>query len=76
MAFLYASCIISNAILSSTMGEVIDDDFAVSGNITASLRQVGGIQFSVCWGIILLATLIPDGASSFSIHTLSTYQFG
>ena len=49
MAFIYALYIILNAILLSTMGKVVDDDFAGAGNVTASLRQVGGIQFRLLW---------------------------
>jgi len=62
MAFLYASYVVFNAVLSSVLGKVIDSDFVATRTITASLRQVGGIQFSVCCGIILLATFIPKGA--------------
>ncbi|KAH7102702.1 hypothetical protein BKA62DRAFT_769556 [Auriculariales sp. MPI-PUGE-AT-0066] len=62
MSFLYSSYIVMNAILSSVLGKVIDSDFAKNKNIHSSLSRVGGIQFSVCCGIILLSTLIPRGA--------------
>lgn len=62
MSFLYSAYIVFNAVLSSVLGKVIDKDFVRTKTITASLRQVGGIHFSVCCGIILLATLIPRGA--------------
>lgn len=66
MSFLYASYIVFNAVLSSVLGKVIDNDYVRTRTITNSLRQVGGIQFSICCGIILLATLIPRGALSFN----------
>jgi len=64
MAFLYSSYIVLNAVLSSVLGTVIDKDFAAHNNIINSLKSVGGIQFSVCSGIILLATMVPKGALS------------
>ena len=42
MAFLYSSYIVMNAILSSVLGTVIDDDFNAHGNIERSLKRVGG----------------------------------
>lgn len=72
MSFLYASYIVFNAVLSSVLGKVIDRDFVATRTITNSLRQVGGIQFSVCCGIILLATLIPRGALSFNPKRISS----
>ncbi|KAF9445895.1 MFS general substrate transporter [Macrolepiota fuliginosa MF-IS2] len=64
MAFLYSTYIVLNAILSAVLGKVIDNDFVKNGNIESSLMRVGGIQFSVCCGIIFLSTLIPVGAFS------------
>lgn len=66
MAFLFSAYIILNAVLSSVLGKVIDRDFVANRNIVQSLREVGGIQFSVCCGVILLATLIPKGAFAFN----------
>jgi len=62
MAFLYSSYIVMNAILSSVLGTILDDDFADNGNIISSLKRVGGVQFSICSGIILIATFVPKGA--------------
>ena len=42
MAFLYSSYITMNAILSSVLGTIIDGDFERYGNITNSLKRVGG----------------------------------
>ncbi|KAF8651057.1 hypothetical protein AX16_004920 [Volvariella volvacea WC 439] len=66
MAFLYSTYIVLNAVLSSVLGGVIDRDFTKNKNIVESLKHVGGIQFSVCSGIIILATFIPRG--SFSLN--------
>jgi len=62
MAFLYASYIVMNAILSTVLGKVIDKDFARHGNIYHSLQTVGGVHFSVACGIIIASTFIPKGA--------------
>jgi hypothetical protein len=66
MAFLYSSYIVMNAVLSSVLGKVIDNDFNAHGNIVSSLRRVGGVQFSVLAGIIFLATFVPKGAFAFN----------
>ena len=42
MAFLYSSYIVMNAVLSATLGKVIDHDFTAHNNIESSLRRVGG----------------------------------
>ena len=42
MAFLYSSYITMNAILSSVLGTIIDQDFERYGNIENSLKRVGG----------------------------------
>jgi len=70
MAFLYSSYIVMNAVLSSVLGTVIDRDFTAHKNIISSLRRVGGIQFSVCSSIILLATFVPKGAFAFNPKTI------
>lgn len=62
MAFLYSSYIVMNAILSSVLGKVIDNDFTKNKNIYRSLRRVGGLQFSVSSAIILASTFIPYNA--------------
>ncbi len=62
MAFLYSTYIVLNAVLSTVLGKVMDNDFAKNNNILWSLKTVGGVQFSVCCVIILLATFVPKGA--------------
>lgn len=66
MAFLYSSYIVIYAILNPVLGKIFDRDFAKTGNIHSALIHTGGIQFSVCSGIILLATLVPKGAFAFN----------
>jgi len=74
MAFLYSSYITMNAILSAALGTVIDNDYTSHGNIISSLKRVGGIQFSICSGIILIATLIPKGALSLNPKVIDGVQ--
>ncbi|SGY60636.1 BQ5605_C007g04460 [Microbotryum silenes-dioicae] len=72
MAFLYSTYIVFNAVLSSVLGRVIDQDFTRTGTIYKALQQVGGIQFSVASALILLATLIPMGAFAFNPKMLNS----
>lgn len=62
MGFLFSSYVILNAIMSSTLGKVIDDTFIARRSIYDALVNVGGIQFTVGCVIILAATFIPIGA--------------
>jgi hypothetical protein len=62
-----------NAVLSSVLGKVIDRDFVATKTITQSLRQVGGIQFSVGCAIIILATFIPKGALALNPKSINTH---
>ena len=71
MAFLFSSYVVLNAVLSSVLGGVIDDDFVANGSITTSLRQVGGVQFSVGCAVILAASLIPRGAFALNPRVLN-----
>lgn len=64
MACLYSTYIVLNAVLSSTLGKVIDND--EDSKILHSLRSVGGTQFSVGCAIIFLATFIPRNGFSFN----------
>jgi hypothetical protein len=66
MAFLYSSYIIINAVLSSVLGSVIDNDFTQNKNIIYSLKTVGGVHFSVASAIIFVSTFIPKGSFSFN----------
>jgi hypothetical protein len=61
-----------NAVLSSLLGKVIDKDWTNKRSITTALTQVGGIQFSVGCGIILLASLIPAGAFSLNPKVINS----
>lgn len=62
MGFLFSSYVILNAILSSVLGSVIDQDWTQRRTIYNALTQVGGIQFTVGCVIIGAATFIPKGA--------------
>ncbi|KAF5355563.1 hypothetical protein D9758_006322 [Tetrapyrgos nigripes] len=76
MAFLYSTYIVLNAINSSVLGRVIDRDWTQHRSIESSLRRVGGIQFSICSGIILLATLVPRGALALNPKRLEKSKSG
>lgn len=66
MGFLFSSYVILNAVLSSVLGKVIDDDWTSRRTIYNALTQVGGIQFTVGCVIILGASFIPKGAIAFN----------
>jgi len=61
MAYLYSTYIVLNAVLSALLGKVMDKDFTIHQNIYTALAHVGGVQFSVCCGIIFFSTFIPIG---------------
>ncbi|KAK7473101.1 hypothetical protein VKT23_001201 [Stygiomarasmius scandens] len=75
MAFLYSTYIVLNAILSSVLGKIIDRDWTDNQSIVNSLKRIGGIQFTICSGIILLATLVPRGALAFNPKQLETSRY-
>lgn len=64
MAFLYATYIVLNAVMSTVLGKVIDRDLVAHDNIIRSLRTVGGVHFTVASVVIILATLIPRNGFS------------
>lgn len=74
MSFLYALYIVFNAVLSYVLGKIVDRDSVATGTITNSLRQVGGIQSSVCCGTILLAALIPRGVVALNPKRLKAWK--
>ncbi|KAF8994883.1 hypothetical protein BDQ17DRAFT_1366273 [Cyathus striatus] len=76
MAFLYSTYIVLNAVFSSVLGKVIDEDYSRTGNIESSLTRVGGIHFSVCCAIILASTFIPKGSFSFNPKSLGRITTG
>ncbi|KAH6912348.1 major facilitator superfamily domain-containing protein [Coprinopsis sp. MPI-PUGE-AT-0042] len=65
MAFLYSTYIGLTLLLSPTLGIVIDEK-----RIQYALQTVGGAQYSVACGAILLATFVPKGAFSFNPQSL------
>ena len=46
MALLYSTYIVLNAVLSTLLGRVIDQDFIANRNIFKSLEQIAGLVFS------------------------------
>ena len=46
MALLYTTYIILNAVLSTVLGRVIDQDFTANKNIYTALGQIGGYVIS------------------------------
>jgi hypothetical protein len=72
MAFLYSSYIVLYAAVGPALGKIIDNDFKANKNIIRSLEKAGGIQFSVCCGIILLSCFIPRGSFALNPKTIGT----
>lgn len=61
MSFLYCTYIVIYAILNPVLGRYVDGIWNDSGetSIHPAIRNIGGVQFTVLCGIMLLATLIP-----------------
>jgi len=76
MSFLYSTYIVLNAVLSSVLGGVIDDDFTANNNIYRSLQRVGGIQFTVCSAVIIASTFIPRGSWAINPKPTGDLQAG
>ncbi|KAF5334910.1 hypothetical protein D9611_010003 [Ephemerocybe angulata] len=74
MAFLYATYIVVNAVLSTVLGKVIDKDFKEHKNIVKSLEMVGGVHFTVACTVILASTFIPKGAFAFNPKSLGSIK--
>lgn len=76
MAFLYSSYIVTYAITSPLLGRYIDRVYNQTGgeknggHIHEAIRNVGGVQFSIVFVIILASTFIPRGAFSLNPKTL------
>lgn len=62
MAFLYSTYIVTYAILGSVLGRYIDHIWNTEKSAKTALINIGGVQFSVLAGIVLIATMIPTGA--------------
>ncbi|TEB33902.1 hypothetical protein FA13DRAFT_1730187 [Coprinellus micaceus] len=74
MAFLYATYIVLNAVLSTVLGTVFDADTKKNGKIYDSLITVGGVHFTVASAIVLGSTFIPRGALAFNPKQLGTIE--
>ncbi|KAF8154282.1 major facilitator superfamily domain-containing protein [Crassisporium funariophilum] len=70
MAFLYSTYIVLNAVFSSVLGGVIDRDWIKNGDISTSLKYVGGVHFTIASAIIFASTFIPIGAWAFNPKAL------
>jgi hypothetical protein len=72
MAFLYCTYIVTYAITSPLLGRYID---AVSNrnnhDIHEAMKNVGGIQFTVIFILVMTATFVPKGAFSFNPKMLN-----
>ena len=63
MAFLYSTYIVTYSIASPILGSYVDGVSARNnGNVHSAIFHVGGIQFSVISGMVMLATFVPRGA--------------
>jgi flagellar biosynthesis protein FliQ len=71
MAFLYSTYIVIYAIAGPLLGRYLDRVFAQTGSIHSALVNVGGVQFTIIFAIIMAATFVPDGALSFNPKMLN-----
>ncbi|KAI1923668.1 hypothetical protein LOZ12_000127 [Ophidiomyces ophidiicola] len=68
MAFLYSIYIVTYAITSPLLGQYIDNVFEATGgvdgggNIYQAIQNVGGVQFTIIFVLVMTATFIPSGA--------------
>ncbi|KAK9241855.1 hypothetical protein V1506DRAFT_161345 [Lipomyces tetrasporus] len=77
MAFLYSTYIVIYAITSPLLGRYIDRVYRKTGgadnggNIHEAIQNVGGVQFTIIFVIIVTATFVPHGAFSLNPKMLS-----
>ncbi|EEP82544.1 conserved hypothetical protein [Uncinocarpus reesii 1704] len=68
MAFLYSTYIVTYAITSPLLGRYIDRVYMETGgadgggNIYEAIQNVGGVQFTLIFVLVMTATFIPKGA--------------
>lgn len=80
MAFLYSTYIITYAIATPLLGQYIDDIYHNTGgaddggSIHTAMRNIGGIQYSILFGIIMVSTFVPRGALAFNPRLLFEEQ--
>lgn len=72
MAFLYCTYIVTYAITSPLLGHYIDRvSNANNQDIHSAIKNVGGVQFTVIFILVMTATFVPKGAFSFNPKMLS-----
>lgn len=72
MAFLYSSYIVTYAIASVCLGTYIDRVSATNhDNIQPAILNVGGVQFTIIFVLVMTSTFIPKGAFAFNPKILS-----
>ncbi|KAK9372296.1 uncharacterized protein V1513DRAFT_452809 [Lipomyces chichibuensis] len=77
MAFLYSTYIVIYAITSPLLGRYIDSVYKNTGgagnggNIHEAIQNVGGVQFTIIFVVIMTSTFIPQGAFSLNPKMLS-----
>lgn len=72
MAFLYCTYIVTYAITSPLLGRYIDHiSNRNEQDIHAAMLNVGGVQFTLIFVLVMTATFVPKGAFSFNPKMLS-----
>ncbi|KAL2073521.1 hypothetical protein VTL71DRAFT_10847 [Oculimacula yallundae] len=71
MSCLYSIYIVLYAILSPLLGMYVDSVFKRMNDVHEAVKYIGGVQFSVIAGVILLATFVPRGSFAFNPKKLN-----
>jgi hypothetical protein len=72
MSFLYCVYIVTYAITSPLLGKYIDSVSNANGqHIHEAMVNVGGIQFTIIFILVMTATFIPKGAFAFNPKMLN-----
>jgi MFS family permease len=72
MAFLYCTYIVTYAITSPVLGRYIDHISNENReDIHVAIKNVGGVQFTIIFILVMTATFVPKGAFAFNPKMLS-----
>lgn len=72
MAFLYCTYIVTYAITSPVLGRYIDHiSNDNNGDIHIAIKNVGGVQFTIVFVLVMTATFVPKGAFAFNPKMLN-----
>lgn len=77
MAFLYSTYIVMYAITSWSLGRYIDSVFNKTGGeknggqVQGAILNVGGVQFTIIFVLIMASTFVPKGSFAFNPKMLS-----